>query len=95
MFADIGRRMILPYASPDPYAAMNQVQGADAVYVRDFRDLGSVPDEALKHMALIAHHCFGSFDLAFRCIDRLAARGRIQPEVAADYLNTCQRAIDG
>jgi hypothetical protein len=94
-FADIGRRMVLPYPCLDGYQALNQIQGADAVYVRDFRDLGTVPDEALKRMALIAHHCFGSFDLAFRCVDRLAARHLVPPDAAADYLNTCQRAIDG
>ena len=31
-------------------------------------------DEQLKHLALIAHHCYGSFDLALRCVMLLEGR---------------------
>jgi hypothetical protein len=44
---------------------------ADAVYVKDFRDMRGWSYEQLQHMALIARYCFQSDDLAHRCTRRL------------------------
>ena len=43
---------------------MNQLLEADVVYVRDFTFPDKMSSEQLKHLALIAHHCYGSYDLA-------------------------------
>jgi FkbM family methyltransferase len=48
-----------------------QIIQADAVYVKDFRDMSGWSAEQLKHMALIARWCFGSDDLAHRCVKQL------------------------
>ena len=74
MFAAINRKMIAPMLGPDAAAALNQVVEADVVYVRDFIEADAMASEQLKHLAMIAHHCYGSFDLAVNCIHHLAAR---------------------
>ena len=43
--------------------------------------------EQLKHLALIAHHCYGSFDLAVNCIHHLAGRGAVHPNAKNRYLS--------
>jgi FkbM family methyltransferase len=53
---------------------LNQLTEADIVYVRDFTHPDVMTDEQLKHLALIAHHCYGSFDLALRCVGLLQDR---------------------
>jgi hypothetical protein len=40
----------------------NQLMEADIVYVRDFTHPDVMTDEQLKHLGLIAHHCYRSFD---------------------------------
>jgi hypothetical protein len=52
----------------NPRQALNQLLEADIVYVRDFSRPELMSDEQLKQLALIAHHCYGSFDLALRCV---------------------------
>jgi hypothetical protein len=41
---------------------------ADMVYVRDFTHPEGMSDEQLKQLVMIAHHCYGSVDLAMRMI---------------------------
>ena len=43
-----------------PNRAVNQLLEADLVYVRDFTHPELMDDEQLKHLALIAHHCYQS-----------------------------------
>ena len=75
-FAAINKRMILPtFDQKNPYGAMNQLVEADVVYVRDFTQPELMDSEQLKHLAIIAHHCYRSFDLAVNCIFHLAQRG--------------------
>jgi hypothetical protein len=82
-FASIRRRMIAPlFDRRDPYAALNQLLEADLVYVRNFTQTDAMTDEQLKHLAIIAHHCYGSFDLATNCIFQLCQR----QVIAADSL---------
>lgn len=56
-------------------APLNQLLEADLVYVRDFRRFDFMTVEQWKHLALIAHHCYGSFDLALRAVTLLAEAG--------------------
>jgi len=87
MFSSINKRMILPLQlTGDPFAAINQLLEADVVYVRDFTRTETMTDEQLKHLGLIAHHCYGSFDLSARCIDALGARGRLPRSSITNYL---------
>ena len=87
MFVNINKRMILPlHFNDQPFGAMNQLLEADIVYVRDFTQPSSMSAEQLKHLALIAHHCYNSYDLAAKCIRELAARGSLRPDSVGRYL---------
>jgi FkbM family methyltransferase len=85
-FAGIRRRMIAPlFDRRNPYAALNQLLEADVVYVRDFTLPGAMTDEQLKHLAIIAHHCYRSFDLATNCIFHLCQRQVIAADSVQRY----------
>ena len=85
-FAAIKQWPIAPYVVNDnPRWALNQLLEADLVYVRDFSRPDSMSDEQLKHLALIAHHCYGSFDLAMRCVMLLEHRGSLNSGTQQRY----------
>jgi FkbM family methyltransferase len=87
MFANINKRMILPLHNADnPYTFMNQLLEADVVYVRDFTYPDRMSDEQFKHLAMIAHHCYRSYDLAAHCIHQLAQRGSLPSDGVGQYL---------
>ena len=52
----------------DPSQPTNQLLEADIVYVRDFTRLEAMSAAQIKQLALITHHCYGSFDLVMRLI---------------------------
>ncbi len=84
----LNRRMILPlHVVNEPFASMNQIVEADFVYVRDFTRSSEMTDEQLKHLALVAHHCYGSFDLAARCLRDLVLRTAIAANAVEVYLS--------
>ena len=85
-FAAINKKMILPMTPPHPAAALNQMVEADAVYVRDFTKADAMSNEQLKHLAVIAHYCYGSFDLAVNCIHHLTRRSAVAADTGARYL---------
>jgi FkbM family methyltransferase len=70
----------------DPRQPFNQLLEADIVYVRDFTDPDSLSDEQLKHLALIAHYCYRSFDLALRCVMLLQQRQAVAARTGQRYL---------
>jgi hypothetical protein len=84
-FAALNRRMLHPLRGASPFDHINQLLEADVAYVRDFRDMGSMSTEQLGHLAMIAHHVYGSFDLAVRCLAQLADRNSIQVTGIQDY----------
>ncbi|MGF6312176.1 FkbM family methyltransferase [Bradyrhizobium sp. i1.8.4] len=90
----INKRMIWPMRGADPFEAFNQLLEADAVYVRDFTKADAMSSEQLKHLALIAHHCYGSYDLAAICIEHLLNRDAIVAHAGSRYfeLAAAQRA---
>jgi len=59
----------------NPRIPLNQLMEADMVYVRDFTKPDSMSNEQLKHLALISHVCYQSFDLTMRCVQLLEQRG--------------------
>lgn len=85
-FAAIKQWMIAPLATDDPYASMHQLLEADMIYVRDFTRPEAMSDEQLRHLALVAHHCFGSFDLTTRCLDQLARRRVLAKDAVRRYV---------
>lgn len=74
----------------DPRMPLNQLLEADMVYVRDFSKPRDLTDEQLKHLALIAHHCYGSFDLALRCVMLLEQRKVLAMGAQQEYLKILQ-----
>jgi FkbM family methyltransferase len=83
---DVKRWMIQPVASDATNPALNQLLEADIVYVRDFTRPELMSSEQLKHLALIAHYCYRSYDLAANCIHHLAARSAVPPDAMTRYL---------
>jgi FkbM family methyltransferase len=87
MFAHINKRMILPlHNAENPYMSLNQLLEADVVYVRDFTHPDRMSSEQLKHLAIIAHHCYASYDLAANCIHQLMARAALPADAMERYL---------
>lgn len=85
-FAAVKHWPIAPYVSPeDPRRPLNQLLEADVVYVRDFSKPDRMNDEQLKHLAMIAHHCYGSTDLALRCVMLLEQRGSVEAGAQQRY----------
>jgi FkbM family methyltransferase len=70
----------------DPRQPLNQLLEADIVYVRDFARPELMSDEQLKHLALIVHYCYGSFDLALRCVMLLEQRQVLETGAQRRYL---------
>lgn len=69
----------------DPWQPLNQLVEADIVYVRNFTKPQNIGDEQLKHLALISHICYKSFDLGLRCIAILEERGAVPNGSVARY----------
>lgn len=70
----------------NPRLGLNQLLEADIVYVRDFSRPELISDEQLKHLALIAHHCYKSYDLALRCVMLLEQRQALKAGAQQQYL---------
>lgn len=86
-FAAIKKRPIAPCVVGDnPRQPLNQLLEADIVYVRDFSRPDLMSDEQLKHLALIAHYCYTSFDLALRCVMLLEQRQLLKAGSLNGYL---------
>lgn len=74
-FAELKKWPIAPCViNNNPRQGLNQLLEGDMIYVRDFTKPDLMSDEQLKHLALIAHYCYNSFDLALRCIFLLEER---------------------
>jgi len=88
MFTEMIKAMIAPLGfENDIHRAMNHTVFTDVVYVRDFTQSDDMSAEQLKHLALIAHCCYRSYDLAMKCINDLVLRNAIPSESGARYLN--------
>jgi FkbM family methyltransferase len=86
-FAAIKRWAIAPVIFGGDFRVPgNQLLEADVVYVRDFAFPERLTDEQLRHLGLIAHHVYGSVDLAHRCLAVLAQRGAVEADVPGRYL---------
>ena len=87
MFARIKRWPIKPYKVGNSIRRpLNQLLEGDMVYVRDFIVPTNLSDEQLKHLALITHHVYSSFDLTLRCLLYLQQRGRLSASIPKNYI---------
>lgn len=85
--ADVKRWCITPLlVNNNPRMGLNQLLEADMVYVRDFSRPADLNNEQLKHLVLIAHHCYHSYDLALHCLLLLEQRGGVKRGVQQRYL---------
>lgn len=88
-FANIKHWPIAPAViDGDPAKPLNQLLEADVVYIRDVRDMRTLSDAQLRHMALIAHVCYGSKDLSLRCLMTLQERHAVASDAVTQYLAT-------
>jgi FkbM family methyltransferase len=69
-----------------PNRGIRQVLESDMVYVRDFSKPENMSAEQWKHLALIAHHCYGSYDLALKAIISLMELGAVPADTSKRYL---------
>jgi FkbM family methyltransferase len=76
----------------NPTQPLNQLLEADLVYVRDFIHPDSISSDQLKHLCLISHSCYNSFDLAGRCVALLAQRGVISSGSLDQYIDILRRS---
>jgi FkbM family methyltransferase len=74
----------------DPSRGVRQLLEADVVYVRDFAHADTMDGEQWKHLALIAHHCYDSMDLAFRAMDCASRLGAVDVGAVQQYLRLLQ-----
>jgi hypothetical protein len=76
----------------DPTRPLNQLLEADLVYVRDFVHADGMSSDQLKHLGLIAHSCYGSFDLAGRCVALLEQRKMLPAGTLGQYIEILRRS---
>jgi FkbM family methyltransferase len=92
--AELKRWTIAPMVfSGNQRIAGNQLLEADLVYVRDFSQPENLDGEQWKHLALIAHHCYGSVDLALRAIFAAMQIGAISRNVPARYIEILRNYV--
>jgi FkbM family methyltransferase len=86
-FAEIKTWPIAPAViDGNPRKPLRQLLEADLVYVRDFSRSENMDGEQWKHLALIAHHCYGSFDLAMCAIKTAVQLGVLPLRALQLYL---------
>jgi FkbM family methyltransferase len=85
-FVAIKRRMIHPFFTDNPFQGLNQLLEADIVYVRDFLKPEKMSSEQLKHLAIVAHICYDSHDLAANCIHHLTGRQAVSQDALERYM---------
>src|SRR4051812_16084905 len=68
-----------------PNRGIRQLLETDMVYVRDFTNVRNMSTEQWKHLALVAHHCYGSYDLALKAILSLMELGAVPADSNRHY----------
>ena len=74
-----------------PNRGIRQLLETDMVYVKDFSRPQNMSAEQWKHLALIAHHCYGSYDLALKAIITLIAMGAVAEDANKRYLASLRK----
>ncbi len=74
-----------------PNRGLRQLLEADLVYVRDFTRPENMTAEQWKHLALVAHHCYGSYDLALKAVLALVQLSAVPADAPRRYLSSLPR----
>jgi FkbM family methyltransferase len=74
-----------------PNRGIRQLLETDMIYVRDFGRPQNMSAEQWKHLALIAHHCYGSYDLALKAIITLIEMGAVPEGAGKRYLASLRK----
>lgn len=74
-----------------PNRGIRQLLETDMVYVRDFSRPENMTVDQWKQLALVAHHCYGSYDLALKSILTLIALGALPEGANTRYLATLRK----
>jgi FkbM family methyltransferase len=86
-FAEVMHWPIAPAViDGNPRKPVRQLLEADLVYVRDFSRPENLSAQQWKHLALVAHHCYGSIDLALRAVVAATALGALEQGAPTRYL---------
>ena len=84
----ISKNIISPMVlNNDPFKNLNQIVQTNMVYVKDFRYLEKLSNIEIKKICIVAHYCYKSWDLAFRCIMSLIERKILETKVIDEYRN--------
>jgi FkbM family methyltransferase len=70
----------------EPNRGIRQLLETDMIYVRDFSRPENMDVEQWKHLALVAHHCYGSYDLALKAVTILIELGALPTDANRRYL---------
>lgn len=74
-----------------PNRGIRQLLETDMIYVRDFGLPENMSAEQWKHLALIAHHCYGSYDLVLKAILTLIEMGAVPEGANTRYLASLRK----
>lgn len=72
----------------DPYAGLNQLLWADAIFIRDFTRLDRLKPEELLKLAVIMHECYSAYDITLHLLAEYDRRQGTQHH--ATYLDAVQ-----
>ena len=70
---------------------IRQLLETDMIYVRDFSRPENMSVEQWKHLALVAHHCYGSYDLVLKAIVTLIGMGALPEGANSRYLASLRK----
>jgi FkbM family methyltransferase len=74
-----------------PNRGIRQLLETDMVYVKDFSRPENMSAEQWKHLALVAHHCYGSYDLVLKAILTLIQMGAVPEGANKRYLASLRK----
>ena len=74
-----------------PNRGIRQLLETDMIYVKDFSRPENMSVEQWKHLALVAHHCYGSYDLALKAIVTLTQMGAVPDGANKRYLASLRK----
>lgn len=66
----------------------DQLIDGDAIYVRDISRPEHMTDDQLARLAILSNAVFDSHTLCLVCLDELVRRGRIEPAIPAQYVDS-------
>ena len=85
-----GRRMVKPLLDPNNmHAGINQLLWAEAIFIKDFNNLGNFSEDKLLRYCLILHDIYGSYDVVLKILYDFDQRSKTN--YSMDYKNALVR----